>query len=118
VTDTTKVKQTAAEKIMETIKEISKPKDDAGGLELAFGSVAMMLENALPDALAEAEANGDLDGIVLAFTRWLAQHRGDDARRLLVMELPRGQHLPNGTKLHYFELAEQETQSLPAGLPV
>jgi hypothetical protein len=109
---------TTAEKILQTIAEISEPGDDAGGLELAFASVAMMMGRALPDAIAEMSGR-ELDDTVLGLARWFANIRGDQSTRLLVVELPRTQgyrDTPAGTKLHQMDLAEKI--EVPAGLPL
>jgi hypothetical protein len=74
---------------MSTLQELSSPNDDAGELELAFGSMAMMLERALPGALEEMQDAGELDDIVLKLSRWFAAHRGDESHQLVVVELPR-----------------------------
>jgi hypothetical protein len=116
VSETVSTPQNAAEKIMQTLKDLSDPSDDAGGLELAFGSIATMMQSALPSALVQAEADGDLDDIILSLTRWLASHRSDQAHRLLVVELPRRRDLPPGTKLEYLHQAEQAV--VPTGMPL
>ncbi len=105
-----------AEKIMQSLQEIAEPSDDAGGLQLAFATVATMMQEHLPAALAEAETNGELDGIILALCRWFASHRGDDASRLVVVELPRRRELPVMTVLHQVQLAEDA--GVPASLPL
>lgn len=95
---------TSAEKIMNTLQELSNPSDDAGELELAFGSMAMMLERALPGALEEMQDAGELDDIVLKLSRWFAAHRGDHAHQLVVVELPR-HDTGNGIKLARLDAA-------------
>jgi hypothetical protein len=109
---------TTAEKIMDTINQVSEPSDEAGGLEMAFASVAMMMGNQLPAALAEMSET-ELDETILALARWFANIRGDHSTRLVVVELPRNpgyRDLPAGTKLHYMDRAE--TVEVPAGLPL
>ena len=108
--------RTAATRIMETLSELSDPGDEAGSLELAFGTVAMMLQRALPDAINEMQEAGELDDVILGLTRWFASHRGDDALRLVVVELPRRHDLPAATKLKQIDAAE--AVDIPAGLPL
>lgn len=107
---------TAAEKILATLRQLADPEEDAGGLELAFGSMAMMLSSALPEALEQMQEQGELDDVILALTRWFSTHRGDDATRLVVVELPRRRDLPAGTKLHCLERAE--AVEIPERLPL
>ena len=95
---------TAAEKIMRTLRELSKPDEDAGALELTLASVCMGLEQGLGEQICEQQESGALDEFVLAFTRFLANHRSNDAKQLLVVELPR-RELPAGTRLHLLDEA-------------
>jgi hypothetical protein len=76
---------TAAEKITRTLQEISKPEPDAGEMELTLATVAMGLERGLADQLEEKQATGELDEFMLALTRFLAMHRSNDARQLVVV---------------------------------
>lgn len=78
--------RTAAEKIALTLRELSKPDPEAEPLELTLASVAMALEGHLD--LDEQQDSGELDGFMLALTRFLAWHRSDSARQLVVVELP------------------------------
>lgn len=95
---------TAAQKIANTLREISKPDEDAGGMELSLASLAMALEQGIGEQLQEKQATGELDDFVLSLTRFLALHRSDDARMLVVLELPR-RDLPAGTRLHLLDEA-------------
>lgn len=109
--------KTAAEKITDTLRELSDPNDDAGELALMFASLVIMLDKALPAALNDLQDQGELDTIILALTRWFATHRGDNApSRLVVVELPNRKDLPPATLLHQLELAQGEPD--PAGLPL
>lgn len=106
--------ETAAEKIMSTLRELSQPDDDAGELELTLATVCMGLERGLGEQIAEQQESGALDEFVLALTRFLALHRSDSARALFVVELPR-RELPAGTRLHLLDEAMKaaETASSP-----
>jgi hypothetical protein len=95
----------AAEKILNTLREMSQPDPGASEMELMLSTVAMGLESSLGSELAEHQASGSLDEFVLALTRFLATHRSDDARALVVVELPRGRELPPGTRLHLLDEA-------------
>ena len=112
---------TAAEKVERTLRELSQPDDDAAGLELSLSTLAMAVESmpGLRDNLAENQEEGKVDEFILALTRWLATHRSDDARQLLVVELPKARHshltmpesplllneIPAGTRLHMLDEA-------------
>jgi hypothetical protein len=107
--------KTAAEKVESTLRELSRPDDDAGELELSLASVAMAMERGLAEKLAEQQASGELDAFMLSLTRFLAMHRSDDARALIVVELPR-RELPSGTRLHLLDQAieaQQKTMGAP-----
>lgn len=107
---TTVVQGTAAAKIMQTLRDVSQPDEDAGELGLMLSTIAMGLERALGDELERAQPTGELDEFVAALTRWIAGHRSDSARRLVVVELPHHpehQPLPNGTRLHLLDEAER-----------
>lgn len=105
---------TAAEKITHTLRELSRPDPDAGGLELSLASVAMGLETGLAEQLGEKQETGELDEFVLALTRFLALHRSDSARALFVVEMPR-RKMPNGMRLKLLDDAIEaaETASSP-----
>jgi hypothetical protein len=110
-------KLTAAEKIMNTLDQLANPNDDAGPLELAFASLAITLDHALPGALEDLQDEGELDTIILVLARWFATHRSDTApTRIVVVELPNRRDLPPATLLHQLELA----QGVPApdGFPL
>jgi hypothetical protein len=107
---------TAAEKIKNTLRELSKPDPGANGMELTLATVAMGLESGLDDELLEHQASGQLDEFVLSLTRFLALHRSDNAPQLMVVELPRHHHagrpladqlsdLPTGTRLRLLDEA-------------
>jgi hypothetical protein len=104
---------TAAEKIKRTLKELSKPDEDADGLELGLASLAMAVEGTVGDGLEEKQASGEVDEFVAALTRFLAIHRSDDAKQLVVVELPRRQ-LPAGTRLHLLDQAIAAADSAPS----
>jgi hypothetical protein len=111
---------TAAEKVAATLREMSEPSEDAGGLELTFGSLAMGLEAALGPELQGYQESGELDAFVLAIARFLATHRSDSKGRLVVVELP-----PQGSKglnpvrrLQLLDAAEAAQDAAGAGLPV
>lgn len=110
--------QTAAQKIMHTLRELSEPDEDAGGMELTLATVAMGLEKGLADDIAEKQSTGELDVFVLALTQFLATHRSDTARRLVVVELPPGggRELPTGTKLAFLDRAIEEAESAKSPL--
>ena len=114
MTTETKPKSTA-ERVLETVAEIADPDDDAGGLELAFSSVAMMMGPQLKEAIADMP-EAELDETILGLARWFTQLRGDTSLRLVVVELPRRQDLPAGTRLHHLEQAEAATPK--PGLPL
>jgi len=99
---------TAAEKIAATLREMSEPGDDAGGLELTFASLAMGLEQALGPELGGYQESGELDKFVLAITRFLATHRSDTLGALIVCELPPGggRTLPPMRRLQMLDQAE------------
>ena len=108
---------TAAEKVAATLREMSEPSEDAGGLELTFGSLAMGLESALGPELQGHQESGELDAFVLAITRFLATHRSDTKGRLVVVELPPGggKRLPPMRRLQMLDQAEaaQDAATLP-----
>ena len=100
--------RTAAEKITESLREMSTPRPDAEALQLSLATLAMGLEAQLGDAIQRAQETGELDEFVLALTRFLATHRSDSAKQLLVVEVrrtPQGWMLPSGTKLHAIDEA-------------
>jgi len=100
--------RTAAEKIMETLREMSTPPADAEGLQLGIATIAMGLEAQLGEQIEQAQETGELDEFVLGLTRFLATHRSDSAKQLLVVEVrrtPQGWMLPSGTKLHAIDEA-------------
>ena len=105
---------TAAEKIMRTLRELSKPDEDAGELELTLATVCMGLERGLAEQIVVQQESGELDEFVLALVRFLALHRSDTARACFVVELPR-RELPAGTRLHLLDeaIAAAETATSP-----
>lgn len=108
---------TAAAKLMATLRAISKPPEDADELQLMLASVAMGLENALAGELERTQATGELDDFIAGLVRWLAQHRSDTVKRLVVVEMPRRRELPAGKRLQLLDeaeyLAEHATSPLP-----
>lgn len=107
---------TAAVKLMRTLRELSQPGEDAGGLQLTLASVAMALEGQLGPELERTQATGELDEFIGALTRWIAMHRSDTVKRMLVVEMPRNRSLPAGKRLQLLDeaerLAEQATSPL------
>jgi hypothetical protein len=103
--------QTAAGKIMRTLRELSRPDPDAGELELMLSSVAMGMESALGAEIERTQASGELDQFIGVLTRWIATHRSESAKKLVVLELPRHRSLPAGTRLHLLEQAEEAAES-------
>jgi hypothetical protein len=91
-------RRTAAEKIYDTLREMSMPAAGADEVQLALSTVAMGLERSFGPMITEAQESGELDEFVLALTRWAATHRSDGAWGLLVVEVPRGR-VPNGKLL-------------------
>jgi hypothetical protein len=96
--------RTAAEKVANTLRELSQPGEDAEEMELMLATICMGLERGLAEKLKEQQATGELDGFMLSLTRFLALHRSDSARLLVVVELPR-RELPAGTRLHLLDEA-------------
>jgi hypothetical protein len=107
---------TAAEKLGNTLRELSQPDEDAGAMELTLASVAMGLEQGLGDVLERTQASGELDEFVLALTRFLAIHRSDSAKLLVVVEIPRRRDLPAGTLLHLLDEAIAATAAATSPL--
>lgn len=105
--------RTAEEKITQTVRDLSVPDEDAGAFAMSLSSLAMMAEGRLE--LAEQQASGELDVFIRELCRWIAGHRSDTAKRLVVVELPRREDLPAGTLLHCVEqaLAAGENPELP-----
>jgi hypothetical protein len=96
--------RTAADKVRRTLKDLSMPDPEADGIQLALASIAMGVESQIGDELDERQSKGEVDEFVLALTQWIAMHRSDHARRLVVVELPR-RELPAGTRLHLLDEA-------------
>jgi hypothetical protein len=80
---------TAAAKLMDTLRALSSPDEDAGELQLMLATVAMGLERSLGAELQRTQETGELDDFLGGLTRWIATHRSDTTRRLVVVELPR-----------------------------
>jgi hypothetical protein len=95
---------TAAAKILATLRELSKPGEDAGEMQLMLATVCMGLESSIAEEIWRQQQTGELDEFVLGLTRFLAGHRSDDERQLLVVEVPR-RPLPSGTRLHLLDEA-------------
>jgi hypothetical protein len=106
---------TAAEKILNTLRELSKPEEDAAELELTLATVCMGLERGLGEQIWEQQQSGALDEFVLALTRFLAGHRSNSAYQLLVVELPR-RDLPPGTRLHLLDEAAKAAETAASPL--
>lgn len=106
--------RTAAQKIQQTMRELSKPDPDAGEIALAMGSIAMMAEGRLD--LDDVQTSGELDEFIRDLARWIASHRSDDAKRLVVVELPRREELPTGTRLHCLDEAIEASQNASSPL--
>jgi hypothetical protein len=96
----------AAEKIMLTLKQISNPSPEAAELELTLSTVAMGLERVILPELERSQGSGELDEFILGLTRWIALHRSNSAKRLVVVELPR-RDLPTATRLHLLSEASK-----------
>ncbi len=105
-------RRSAAEKILDTLRALSKPGEDAEPMELTIATMCMGMERALGEKLAASQETGEVDEFVTALTRFLATHRSDTGRRLVVVEMPRapeGQRLPNGTRMKLLDDAEALT---------
>lgn len=113
-----RAKMTGAEKVKATLHAFTNVDDDADALQLTLASVAMGLESqeGFISTMEENQASGELDAFVLALTRWIATHRSDDAEQLLVIEIPRGQRIPNGTLLARCERAAEESRNIGSPL--
>jgi hypothetical protein len=97
---------TAAGKIERTLKELSKPDEDAGEMELTLATVAMAMERGLGAELDNRQESGEIDDFILKLTRWIALHRSDTAKELVVVEFPRlhpQRPLGAGTRLKYLD---------------
>lgn len=105
------IRGTAAAKVANTLRELSQPDPDAGAMELTLASIAMGLEGNLGPQLAATQASGELDEWLEAMTRFLASHRSDSARRLLVVEVPRYplEQLQPGVRLRLLDEAAAKT---------
>jgi hypothetical protein len=100
---------TGEEKVRHTLKAFTEVSEDADAMQLTLASVAMGLESqaGFLDSMGANQESGELDEFVLALTRWIATHRSDDAEQLLVVEIPVGQNIPPGTRLHRLDLAAE-----------
>ncbi len=108
--------RTAREKVEATLRELSKPDEDAGAMQLTLASVAMALENGLGEELERAEETGEINAFILGLTRWIASHRGEDSKQLLVVEVPRARELPAGTRLHLLDEALEAARQVVSPL--
>jgi histidinol-phosphate/aromatic aminotransferase/cobyric acid decarboxylase-like protein len=100
---------TAAEKVLNTLRELSRAAPGAGPMELTIATMCMGMERELEAQLLESKDTPQVDDFVLALTSFLATHRSDHARRLVVVEMPRapqGMRLPNGKRLQLLDEAE------------
>jgi hypothetical protein len=112
-------RRSAAEKIQATLRALSKPSPDAEPMELTIATMCMGLERSLGEQLRQSQGSSDVDDFVGALTRFLATHRSDTARRLVVVEMPRapeGMRLPNGTRLRLLDEAEALAEQAPSPL--
>lgn len=109
---------TGEQKVKQTLKAFTEVDDDADALQLTLASVAMGLESqdGFMESMRENQESGELDEFVIALTRWIATHRSDDAEQLLVVEIPRGQNIPPGTRLHRLDLALEAQESAKSPL--
>lgn len=99
---------TGEEKVLRTLQGFTNVEADANPMQLTMASVALGLESTgFMESLHESQLSGEVDEFVLALTRWLATHRSDSAEQLLVVEIPRGQDIPPGTRLHRLDLAAE-----------
>lgn len=107
--------KTAGEKVLATLRLLSTPEEDDGEMEMMLATVCAGLERQLGPQMGDWDASGDVDEFVLQITRFLATHRSDTAKQLLVVELPRHRPLPAGTLLHLIDeaYAASETASSP-----
>lgn len=120
--------ESAATKILRTLRELSKPDPDAGEMELTLATVCMGLESSLRGELHEKTPTGEVDEFVRALCRFLAIHRSDHAKQLVVVELPahtvhpelaRGRtaraipNLPPGTRLKLLDDAIAQAGEAP-----
>jgi len=98
---------TGEEKVRRTLKMFTEVSEDADPMQLTLASVAMGLESqtGFLESMSENQASGELDEFVLALARWIATHRSDTAEQLIVVEIPPGQNIPPGTRLHRLDLA-------------
>jgi hypothetical protein len=106
---------TAAEKIANTLRELSQPDEGAEEMELMLATIAMGLERGLAEGLEEQQRSGKLDEFVLSLTRFLALHRSDDAKQLIVVEMP-ARELPAGTRLHLLDEAAKAAKTASSPL--
>jgi hypothetical protein len=95
---------TAGEKLLVTLRELSKPAEGAGEMELMLATLAMAVEGTVGKELPAYQERGEIDEFLLALCRFLALHRSDEVKELLVVELPRREKhaanpLPHGTLL-------------------
>lgn len=105
---------TAAEKILNTLRELSTPRPGAEPMELTIATMCMGMERQLQAQLLEAKDTSQVDDFVCTLTMFLATHRSDRAQRLVVVEMPRapqGMRLPNGKRLQLLDIAEARAES-------
>ena len=67
----------------------------------------MGLERGLGAELERTQGTGELDEFLGGLTRWIATHRSDGVRRLVVVEMPRRRELPPGKRLQLLDEAER-----------
>lgn len=90
--ETIAMRRRALEKILDTARQLRKPRDGADGPELALATLGQMLSNEKARAwLQESEQRGELDPFLHVLAVWLCAHRSDDVPLLAIVELPRNQ---------------------------
>jgi hypothetical protein len=96
--------RTAADKIIDTLREMSQPDESASEMELTLATMALGMLSTMGEQIQQAQDAGELDAFVLTLSRWIAAHRSDGEKLLLVLEVPR-RPLPAGTRLHLMDEA-------------
>lgn len=118
--------RSAAKKVTATLRQLSTARPGAEAMELTVASVCLGIEKAIAERLRAAQGS-EVDEFVAALTRFLATHRSDDARRLVVVEMPRmprtpegpRRKLPAGVRLRLLDRAEAAAEaSEEAGAPL
>jgi hypothetical protein len=105
--------ETAAEKVLNTLREFSKPPEGADAMALTIATMCMGMERQLAPMLLEEKNTTKVDEFVTVMTRFLATHRSDSGKQLVVVEMPRapqGMRLPNGKRLQLLDEAEAQAK--------